>query len=208
VATQSRPGSAPRSNGSWRPVDSPLGAAGSAEFRYAADMAVRRATVDDVPAIARVQVASWAGVYRGLMPDSIFDNVTLERRTEQWSRYFVNRPSASALLVAEDGGGVVVGMASVGPNRDDDLMAEPVAELLAIYVEPEHWDQGYGRRLMIACVAEMQLLGYDSATLWVLDANERGIAFYEAGGWLADGSAKIDESFGEPIREVRYRLDL
>ncbi len=170
-------------------------------------MPVRPATVDDVAAIAAVQVASWEGVYRGLMPDAVFDRVNLERRHQQWSRYFVNQPAGQDLLVAESHG-EVVGMASLGPNRDEDIPAYGFAELYAIYVAPPAWGQGHGRDLMLAAVESMRSLGNTTATLWVLDSNDRGRRFYESGRWVADSTTKVDLSFGEPMREVRYRLEL
>lgn len=170
-------------------------------------MGVRRAVVDDVPEIARVQVSSWDGVYRGVMPDSIFEFVDLELRVAQWSNYFIRRPARTAVLVSESQGAVVA-MASVGPNRDEDIDDGEVGELFAIYVDPVHWGAGHGRLLMVEALEELRKMGFSSATLWVLDANERGRSFYEAGGWHVDGASKVDESFGEPLREVRYRLSL
>ena len=124
-----------------------------------------------------------------------------------WGRYMADPPGRTALLVAE-AGGQVVGMAHTGPTRDEDLVADSVGGLFAIYVDPAHWDGGHGRNLMVAALNDMRMHGFETAALWVLDTNERGRAFYEKGGWLADGSVKIDESFGDPLREVRYRLDL
>ena len=170
-------------------------------------MPVRPATVDDVAAIAAVQVASWEGVYRGLMPNSVLDRENFERRSQQWSRYFANPASGRDLLVAESTG-EVVGMASLGPNRDRDIPDHGVAEVYAIYVAPPAWGQGHGRDLMVATVESMRSLGNMLATLWVLDSNELGRRFYEGGGWVADDTTQVDLSFGEPMREVRYRLEL
>jgi hypothetical protein len=49
---------------------------------------------------------------------------------------------------------------------------------------------------------------FEQATLWVLDSNIRARRFYEAGGWVADGARKVDESHGFPIAEVRYQRAL
>lgn len=165
-------------------------------------MGVRRAVVDDVPSIAKTQVESWEGVYRGLVPDEIFDVVNLEFRVRVLSNYFVNRPARTSLLVNDSDG--VIGMSWFGPCRDDDFDSAEVAELLAIYVKPTHWDKGHGRDLMVASLAAMRDMKFTSAALWVLDANKRARDFYEAGGWTADGHSKIDDSFGVPISEVRY----
>ena len=61
---------------------------------------------------------------------------------------------------------------------------------------------------MLGAIDEMRTLGFNSATLWVLDSNERGRGFYDRGGWRTDGAVKLDDSYGDPIREIRYRLEL
>jgi hypothetical protein len=61
---------------------------------------------------------------------------------------------------------------------------------------------------MVAALDALAGFGFGEATLWVLDANERARRFYEAGGWSTDGAAKIDDSHGFPIVEVRYRRAL
>lgn len=174
--------------------------------RYLQPMGVRHAVAEDVPDVARVQTSSWEAAYRGLIPDSIFERVTVEQREQMWANYMANQPPRSALLVAEAEGDIV-GMANVGTSRDDDHDGS-VAELFAIYVDPAHRNGGYGRELMVAALEEVRSNGFESATLWVLDTNERGRSFYELGGWVADGTVKIDESFGDPLREVRYRKHL
>jgi hypothetical protein len=44
--------------------------------------------------------------------------------------------------------------------------------------------------------------------VWVLDTNTVGREFYEEGGWRLDDAVKVDESFGAPLNEVRYRIGL
>jgi hypothetical protein len=39
----------------------------------------------------------------------------------------------------------------------------------------------------------------------MLDSNNRARRFYEAGGWAADGAAKLDDRPGFMLHEVRYR---
>ena len=168
---------------------------------------IRWASAADTESIARVQVASWISVYRGLLPDSVIDRLTVETRTAQWNRFFAEPPPRSAIFVAEHFG-EVVGMAQVGPTRDEDLDSERIGEVLAIYVTPDYWDHGHGRELMVESLAWLRDSGFFAATLWVLDTNARGRAFCEAGGWRLDDATKVDETFGESLSEVRYRIGL
>ena len=166
---------------------------------------IRPATVDDAPGIGVVHVRSWQATYRGHMPDEVLDGLDPQQRAAGWRRYLDAAESQrQALLVADDGG--VIGFVSVGASRDADLPES--GELFAIYVHPEHLGRGVGRDLMVAGLDALRAHGFTDALLWVLDGNETARAFYESGGWVADGSSKRDESMGFAIDEVRYRIEL
>ena len=169
--------------------------------------------MDDAPGIGLVHVRSWQATYRGHMPDPVLDGLDPQQRAAGWRRYLAANREADrdaaesqrqALLVADDGG--VVGFVSVGASRDADLPES--GELFAIYVHPEHLGRGVGRDLMVAGLDALRAEGFADALLWVLDGNENARAFYESGGWAADGSSKRDESMGFAIDEVRYRIEM
>jgi GNAT superfamily N-acetyltransferase len=115
--------------------------------------------------------------------------------------------SDGGTLVA-DAGGRLPGFVSYGPARDDDADSRRAGEIYAIYLVPAAWDEGIGRQLMAAALDRLGEAGFDQVILWVLDTNARARRFNEAGGWLADGAAKQDDSFGVPMTEVRYRRSL
>jgi GNAT superfamily N-acetyltransferase len=168
---------------------------------------IRAAVVDDAAEIARVQGESWDGTYRGLMPDEVIDGLTVERRTRAWSRALSDvEPRSAAFVAIHDDD--VVGVAGIGPTRDDDLDPQRVGEIRLIYVTPDHWGHGHGRALMVRSLAWLGDAGFSEAMLWVLDTNTIGRTFYERGGWRHDESVKVDDSFGAPLREVRYRMGL
>jgi GNAT superfamily N-acetyltransferase len=166
----------------------------------------RPATTDDVPAVADVQVSSWRGVYRGLIPQELIDRLTVERRIAQWNAFLARGSADETLMVAEHDGDVV-GMASLGPCRDDDA-TDGLGEVRAIYVTPDHWGHGHGRELMEDAVSWLATAGFTEATLWVLDTNARARRFYEAAGWATDTAERVEEIDGTPLAEVRYRVDL
>jgi ribosomal protein S18 acetylase RimI-like enzyme len=109
--------------------------------------------------------------------------------------------------VAESPGGSVVGFADVQPSRDDDA-DETTGEVPMIYALPEAWGTGVGRELMTTAVGALRDAGFRSATLWVLDSNERARRFYDRAGFAPDGATKSDTMAGAPITEVRYRRPL
>ncbi len=171
-------------------------------------MRIRRATTDDVTEVATVHVRSWQVAYRGLIPDEVLDDLSVERRAAMWRQILGLNLAGHAVLVAQaDGEGEVCGFVHVGPARDGDV--DPgTAEVAAIYLLAEAWGQGTGRELMAEAVRTMRDAGYQSAVLWVLVANDRARRFYEIAGWSCDGTEKSEPFGPATLVETRYRRPL
>jgi RimJ/RimL family protein N-acetyltransferase len=170
---------------------------------------VRPARIEDVAEIAQIHVRSWQAAYAGLIPQSYLDSLTPAQRVPGWTQTIRGEgASTGATLVATDGCDRAIGFAHVRESRDPDISADRVGEVWAIYLDPEAWGTGAGRGLMTAAVGRLTELGYQQATLWVLDGNMRARRFYEAAGFSLDGAVKDDGSRGFVLREVRYRLPL
>jgi GNAT superfamily N-acetyltransferase len=161
---------------------------------------VRLAELGDADAIAEVHVASWRGAYTGLLPASVLDAHTVERRAARWREGLANANQRTWVALSD---GIVVGFASGGPARDPDVTGR-VGELYAIYVTPAAWDRGVGHALHQAALAA---LGdeYDAVVLWVLDGNARARRFYGRHGWSPDGAVKQEHRGESVLNEVRYR---
>jgi ribosomal protein S18 acetylase RimI-like enzyme len=169
---------------------------------------IRAATAADADAIALVHVRSWQGAYQGLMPQEHLDQLDVAQRAQRWSRGLTSAdPFRDATLVTVTGE-QVIGFASVGAARDPDADPGDTGEVYAIYLLPEAWGQGLGRDLMTAALARLADLGYQVATLWVLEGNARARRFYEAAGFTTDGAEQTDDTRGFPVPEVRYRRTL
>lgn len=162
-------------------------------------MDIRRATPDDAVGIAEVHVRSWQAAYRGLVADDFLAGLdaTLGRRAERWASD-VGAATLDVFVADEDG---IVGFASVGAGRDEDLPDH--GELQTIYTLDRVWGRGVGHGLHEAAMDALVGRGHSEALLWVLAANERSIAFYDRHGWALDGTEK-HESWGDLVlHEVR-----
>lgn len=116
----------------------------------------------------------------------------------------MSEPTEARVAVIEVEGDVK-GYAHTGPARDhDSILAGATGEVYGFYVHPDHWGQGMGRALMDAVLSDLKSRGYLSATLNVVEVNERARLFYERTGWILDKEAA--PWFGVP--QVRYRKDL
>jgi GNAT superfamily N-acetyltransferase len=166
---------------------------------------IRPAVVEDVPALARVQVRAWLHAYSGFMdPDEIAARPA-EVREPQW-RTALTDPSHPATTVVWDQDGTVAGFATTGPARDEDLDAG-TGELYAIYVDPPAQGAGVGRALHADALARLAAAGFGRATLWTFAANDQAIAFYERLGWRPD-SAPPPHPDHWAAPSVRYLRDL
>ena len=166
---------------------------------------IRAAHPDDWLAAARIHVRGWQATYRGVMSDEFLDGLVPEEWSGWRERLYRNpRPWARNLIETVDG--VVVGYADLGRSRSEDPSVS--GELYAIYLEPDRIGQGLGRPLIASARRALVQLGHQRGDLWVLASNHRTRAFYQADGWIADGSEKTDDLGGGDVAEVRYVRDL
>lgn len=159
--------------------------------------------------MGRAVTSSWLVAYEGLMPESFLSTLDAERSAQIWRERLSSGAAyqegglEGSVLVICDEHGRVVGMSVHGADRVDRQAL--TAELWAIYIAPENWQQGYGRLLLKATEADMRAQGSREAVLWVLRDNERAKGFYASMGWKPDGRSVLDASRGFAIEELRYR---
>ena len=106
------------------------------------DINYREATADDAASVARVHVLSWHKSFKGIVPDTFLEKLTIENRTEHFRKRFAD--SFYKMFVAETLDGQVVGFADGGKPRHD---VPYDAELYAIYILHELQGKGIGARL-------------------------------------------------------------
>lgn len=156
-------------------------------------MAVRRASVVDAEALAHLHLDVWDDAYTGLMAQQLLDDrrEKLAERVERWREVLGSGEESTYVAAGPDG---LVGFASAGPGRDNDVDTE--LEVKALYVRAAHWGTGVGYALL------REAIGDRAAYLWVLAGNERAVRFYERQGFRLDGTQdELDE--GLHARMVR-----
>jgi len=166
---------------------------------------IREATPADARRIAEIHVRAWRFAYKGQMPEQLLAGRTVEGRLEMWNRGLARRGQGETFprIWVFEREGQVIGFVSSGPSQDPDATSE-TGEVYAIYIEPDAIGTGVGRVLFSHGVDDLKELGFERATLWVLESNELGRRFYEAAGWLPDGTEKLEDWDGFGIPEVRY----
>lgn len=148
---------------------------------------VRPVTVADADELGHVHVQVWREAYAGKISAEHLAGLRWERSADRFARLAeagdddVRRTRTAQHL----GSGDLVGIITVGRPRDDDPPVD--VELSSLNVLAAHHGTGVARELLDSA------LGERSAYLWVLDGNERAIAFYRKMGFTVDGVTKRDD---------------
>ena len=164
-------------------------------------MTTRPATPADAMDIAYIHVDTWQTAYRGMIPDSYLDTLSLAGRGNWWLSVLTDLNNPTFLFIAEDEQGQPVGFVEGGPQRNEKLPYE--GELYAIYVLKEHQGKGLGRDLLLATARELCNRGINNMLLWVLKDNDPSRGFYEKLGGVLTGEQQFDLA-GTTLTEVSY----
>jgi L-amino acid N-acyltransferase YncA len=151
-------------------------------------IAIRRATPQDAPAIARVRIDCWRLAYRGLVPDAYLDGMQVDESTASWNRVLTAGKNDTSVFVA-DNDGTVVGFSA------GNMLQEPRfdlnAELSAVYLRRDFEHAGIGRRLVAAVARAQQAHGANGLIVWVIAGNRRARTFFERLG----GALLVEQPF-------------
>jgi L-amino acid N-acyltransferase YncA len=168
-------------------------------------MNIRPAIESDARTVASVHVHTWQSAYRGIVPDSYLNSLSIDRRESFWR--IALQKGMPELWVAETDS-QVIGWSSFGASRDEDAKAH-TGELEALYLLPQYWQTGTGRALWLVTRRRLIERGFTTATAWVLTANIRAIRFYAAAGFAPNPASEKEINVGgRALREIRYETDL
>lgn len=156
---------------------------------------IRPLRIDETEAALRMKNQGWRQAYRGKLSEEVLDGLddSIEAVAEAWRQGFDE--SGSVPLVAVNERGTIVGIAAGGEARGED---PPTAvELFMLYVLEEYYGTGLGRELADAAIGDA------AACVWVLEGNERAIAFYRKLGFAPDGEREQLSERWNGLSEIR-----
>jgi ribosomal protein S18 acetylase RimI-like enzyme len=161
-------------------------------------LSIREATLNDVGAIARVDVETWRITYAGVLPDHLLVGLDTRQRTALWSRFVSHRPGDT--LTAHDDTGTVIGFGSCGARKERDTPFQ--GEIFTLYVTPDWQDQGIGRSLLIALFRRLRGCRVSSVVVWVLADNPARFFYERVGGKLA--ARRVIQVGGRDVEALGY----
>jgi lincosamide nucleotidyltransferase A/C/D/E len=165
-------------------------------------VAVRSATVDDVPAACIIRMRSWRAAYTGLMPQPVIDALDIGTMWSTWRASVQHPTSPSTRLFV---GGPPSAVHAYAWVRPDDG-SRTAAQVGALYSDPTAWGTKAGWTVLSTAVAFLRGQGFDDLTLWMLKGNERARRFYDRAGWAPVGEEQTTQTPAGSYVEVRYRL--
>lgn len=153
---------------------------------------IRAARAEDARAIARVHVAVWQSVYRGVLPDEVLDEISIEEREANWANILTTHGATHPALVCEAPEIGICGFANGGPLRGEAVPGYS-GEFKTLYLLPAYQRRGLGRALLQKLAGLLAERGHSAALAWVL-ANNPACGFYEALGGVicAERAEEID----------------
>jgi 3-deoxy-manno-octulosonate cytidylyltransferase (CMP-KDO synthetase) len=159
----------------------------------AADFIYRRATIEDVPRVARVHVESWQKSFRGIAPPKFLDAMSVEQRAKAFGERFFDEDYR--MFVAESASGEIAGFVDFGKARHEVAGFE--TELFAIYLLPGLTGRGIGAELFRTGVRDLAARGFKSMYLQALKVSPYKNFYEKLGGKIIGESIYrlADEDF-------------
>src|SRR5688500_1502703 len=137
---------------------------------------IRRELPDDAERIAGVHVRAWQAGYAGIIPAEVLDRLNVNawaQRRRDWDTADDDHPFTTYVAEVPCDVEAFVSAGFYGNDQDHVELVPVYGEIVAMYVDPEHWGTGVGRALMTTACDHHADGGRNQLRLWVLADNSR-----------------------------------
>lgn len=131
---------------------------------------IRPASIDDTDAIAAYHPRCWVIAFSSLLEAGTVDRMDPRGKIDRWRNWLA--PDSGFVTMVADLSGTPIGHTTVRGH-----------ELVHLFVDPDHWRQGLGRRLLEVGEGLLRSAGHRDIELNTMVGNERAIALYRSSGW-------------------------
>ncbi|HCT80724.1 MAG TPA: hypothetical protein DGG94_03060 [Micromonosporaceae bacterium] len=163
------------------------------------DVVIRLETGSDVTATADAHVSSWQAGYAGLVPTGVLSQMDVSTQAVKRAKAFADPADAVTFVAVLDG--QIAGHVTVRPYPADPVCGQ----VWACYTRPQAWGTGIAADLL---QRGLLLLEQPEVILWVLEANERAIAFYTRHGFTPDGHRDMHTFTGTEVQMSIIRMSM
>ena len=158
-------------------------------------MEILKITRDIASKASAVYAVSWKTAYKNIVPQKYLDEISFGL----WTPLLLDSSRAGYVLKVDDD---FIAASSIAPAREEKMSGW--GELISIYVLPQYFNQGYGKKLLEFVVGKLRKRGYDNIYLWVLEENQGARRFYERNGFSPNGDRRTITVGGKELVEARY----
>jgi len=155
-------------------------------------VAIRRAIDADVDDLFRVQRAALAAMH-GVSPPA-----------PDW-RTLMGNPEHFVYLAEDE---TPFGFVCAGQPLDDVFEGKLTGEVIGLYLLPEYWGHGMGRKLLVRGLSVLKRRDFDSAFMWVREDAERALGVAASLHFERTAMSRTTNVGPEPVFEIGYQLDL
>lgn len=145
--------------------------------------------------VSHIYALSWKTAYRNIVPQAYLDDLSLER----WTPFLENSPEDGFAIKDH---GELAAISYIGSAKDTAMQGW--GEIRSIYVLPQHFYKGYGKKLLSFVLSELRNNGFEKVYLWVLEDNMQARNFYERNGFAANGDKENMTIGGKDLVKIRY----
>ena len=136
--------------------------------------------------IAAVRIKTWQSAYKGIVPDSFLNSMSVESKVKSYK--FGSDLEPGHYFFAVKSGSKIIGFLYLCKYREADI--EGMGEIGGIYLLPEFHSKGIGAQMMQFSIDFLKGKSYKQIGIWVLEQNEKAISFYKKFGFEIDGCRK------------------
>jgi GNAT superfamily N-acetyltransferase len=179
---------------------------------------VRPARPEDAAEIARIQLSTWRSSYRRMFPPHVLASLDEAYLTRGWSEAIESAPSGRhRVLISVEQSATsteVVGFAAAGPADEQALapeeppLADDVAAITELLIEPRWNRRGHGSRLLAAVVDLWREDGFSTAVAWAYEQDKAMQKFLASAGWEPDGVGRALDVDDMLVPQLRFHVAL
>jgi ribosomal protein S18 acetylase RimI-like enzyme len=157
---------------------------------------IRTGTTEDISSVQEIAYISWNDTYEGIIPFPVQKSFL----DKSYSFPMMEMRLKKTIMLLAEHEGQPVGFANFTKVDEDGD-----AELIAMYLKPEHQGNGYGKQLLASGLT--YLLNGSQLFVYVESENLKGRHFYESNGF--EFIEEFEDLFeGYPLLIAKYVFNL
>ena len=156
-------------------------------------ISIRKANPGDEEVLAYIQTESWKAAFADILSTEELERCTNLQNAKKMYHSVLRHEGCN--MAIEFVAGQRHCIAAWGKNRC--ALGDAVGELICIHRLQTGWGKCYGSAMMEYVLAQLQREGYESAILWVFEANTRARHFYEKHGFELTDQKKVANGIWE-----------